>query len=202
MSPSIMLTPPASIPQRCCSSSGLRPVLNTMDLVKIREDVSRPNFIARWRGPFASPASPSLPPPRVPALFWGERSVFLVKPCNGKPEPSAGGADPASLRVQISRCPCGAGFAHIHGLADGGLQDPAGSRVTPRARGWLPSSGCWRRVPSRRRGETEAAAEHLLHLPKPHLISQASHSLRNPGRLGRPGVTQGPLPVLSTAARG
>lgn len=39
------------------------------------------------------------------------------------------------------------------------------------------------------RGETEAAAKHLFHLPKPHLISQESHPLRNPGGLGRPGVT-------------
>lgn len=173
----------------------LRLVLDTLGLVKIREDVSRPNFISKWRGLFLSP--PSLPHPSPSALLRGKKS-FLVKPCNRKAELSAGGADPASLRVRMSSRPRGAGLAHVGALADGGLRSPAGSRVAPQAQGWLRSSSSCCRAAIVLVGETEAAAEHLFHLPKPHL----RNSLRNPLWLSWLGVTRSPLGVLSAAARG
>lgn len=141
----------------------LLPVLNTLDLVKKQEDISRPNFIARWRGSFSSPASSPHPLWSPSALFWAERSIFLVKPHNGKAELSVNpGANPHTSSQGWT--------SGVRALADGFC------------RVWVTMA-----MGAQLRGETEAAAEHLFHLPKPHLISQESHSLRNPGGLSQPG---------------
>lgn len=97
------------------------------------------------------------PLPTSPSALLGGKERFLVKPCDGNPEPSTGGAAPASLRVPISTGPCGAAFAHA-GAVPGGV-------------------GRIHLAPGARRAACPAPAagrERLSHVPRPHPISQES----------------------------
>lgn len=126
--------PPPQPPPEVWLFPGWLPVLKTKDLVKNRGCL-KAKLYCKAEG---SVSKPHTPLPTSPSALLGGKERFLVKPCNGKPGPSVGGAAPASLRVPISTGPCRAGFARV-GAVPGGV-----CRIHPapgRASGRPPGSG-------------------------------------------------------------
>lgn len=123
-----------------------------------QEAVSKPNFIAIWRGPFWSPMSPT--DSQCSSLGKGTpfHNIFLgfAMPCKTRTSTEAGGVDPAVSAQCVGRN-TEISFHVLNGFA--------GSQGCHEH-----SDGCWQRVPRNRDG-SRASPPSLIPIPPPSTVT-------------------------------